>query len=61
MKSNLGTLDRSVRIALGLAIIVAGYFDPSAWAFLAAIPLITGLLGFCPIYCPLGLNTRRTS
>ncbi len=57
MKTNLGTVDRIVRIVVGLAVVAAGAYYQSWWAFVGLVPLGTGLVGFCPAYCPLGLKT----
>ncbi|AUJ64332.1 hypothetical protein B9057_08460 [Aestuarium zhoushanense] len=60
-KRNEGTIDRALRVILGLALI-AGYFMNGGGAYswlylLGIIPLVTGLIGSCPIYTILGLNT----
>ena len=57
MKTNLGTVDRIVRIVVGLAVVAAGVYYQSWWALVGLVPLGTGLVGFCPAYCPLGLKT----
>lgn len=49
MKQNLGTLDRSARILLGLALIGLGWLAGSYWGLLGLIPLITGMAGYCPL------------
>jgi hypothetical protein len=55
---NEGTLDRTVRIVLGLAIISLAFVGPrTPIGYLGAIPVLTGLLGFCPLYRVIGLNT----
>lgn len=58
---NEGTLDRALRIIVGLALIGAFFLMPEAsyrWAFLIGIvPLATGLLGSCPVYSLLGIST----
>jgi len=60
-KTNEGTIDRALRVIVGLALIAAYFFYPDAayrWAFLIGIvPLATGLIGSCPIYSPLGVST----
>ncbi|MCL7408992.1 YgaP family membrane protein [Marivivens donghaensis] len=61
LKRNEGTIDRALRVILGLALI-AGYFMNGGGAYswlylLGIIPLVTGLIGSCPIYTILGLNT----
>jgi hypothetical protein len=57
MKKNLGSLDRIVRIAIGLAALGAGAWFKSWWGLAGLIALGTGLIGFCPLYCPFGLKT----
>lgn len=55
---NEGTLDRALRIVLGLALVSLTFLGPkSAWGYLGIIPLITGLVGFCPLYRALGITT----
>ena len=58
MKTNVGTLDRSLRIGAGVVLIglaVAGSIGP--WGYIGIIPLLTGLLRTCPAYTLLGLST----
>jgi len=57
MKKNVGFIDRIVRIFCGIAIITAGYLYETWWGGVGLIALVTGLLGFCPIYHLLGLAT----
>lgn len=57
MKTNIGTLDRIVRILAGLAILGAGYHYQSWWALVGLVPLLTAFIGFCPAYTLLGLST----
>lgn len=57
MKTNLGKTDRILRVIVGLAIIGVGSYQSSWWALVGIVPLATGLVGFCPAYCPLGLKT----
>ena len=61
LKRNEGTIDRALRVILGLALI-AGYFMNGGGAYswlylLGIIPLVTGLIGSCPLYTILGINT----
>lgn len=58
MKKNAGTIDRALRIAAGVALIgltLAGTIGP--WGWIGVVPLATGLLGSCPAYSLLGVNT----
>lgn len=56
--TNVGTLDRAIRIVLGLALISLTFVGPhSLLGLVGLIPLATGLVGFCPLYRLLGLST----
>jgi hypothetical protein len=58
MKSNAGTLDRIARLALGAALIgLAATGNVGAWGYVGVIPVLTGLVGYCPLYSILGINT----
>lgn len=58
MKINEGLFDRIVRVVAGLGILSLAFVGPQTpWAYLGAIPLITGIVGFCPAYALFGLNT----
>lgn len=58
MTSNIGTLERIVRVVVGLAILPLAFWGPeSPWAYLGLLPLLTGLLGWCPPYALLGIGT----
>ena len=58
MKTNAGNLDRALRILAGLALIaLAATGTVGWWGWLGVVPLATGLVGFCPAYTLLGLNT----
>jgi hypothetical protein len=60
-KMNEGTLDRALRIVVGLALLAGFFAMPEAsyrWAFLLGlVPLATGLIGSCPVYSILGIST----
>jgi hypothetical protein len=60
-KKNEGTLDRALRVVLGLALLAGYVLMPEAsyrWAFLiGVVPLATGLIGSCPLYTILGIST----
>lgn len=57
---NVGRIDKILRIAVG-ALLIVGFFGvqgPYSWLFLLGlIPLVTGLLGTCPLYSIFGMNT----
>jgi hypothetical protein len=65
MKRNMGIADRLIRIGLAASVAVL-YFtrqlSPTAGiilGILGAVFLVTGLVGFCPLYLPLRLSTRQ--
>jgi len=61
MATNVGSLDRVLRILVGVALIslaAAGSIGP--WGYIGVLPLITGVVRFCPAYKLLGLNTCAT-
>ena len=58
MKSNVGTIDRVIRIILGLGLISLVFIGPQTpWGYIGIVPIITALVGFCPAYTLLGLRT----
>ncbi len=55
---NVGTLDRIIRIILGLALIALAYTGiVGNWGYIGIIPLATGLMKWCPLYTILGIQT----
>jgi hypothetical protein len=58
MTPNVGTIDRSIRIIAGLALIVlAALGKVGMWGYIGIVPLATGLFRFCPAYWLIGLTT----
>lgn len=58
---NEGTLDRTLRVVVGLAILSLAFVGPkSNFAFVGLVPLLTGILGYCPLYQLLGIRTCRS-
>jgi hypothetical protein len=58
MNANVGDIDRTIRIVLGLAIIAAGVYFKSWWGAVGIVPLLTATIRWCPAYLPFGLSTR---
>lgn len=57
---NVGSADRIFRIILGIVLLSLVFVGPrSAWGWLGLVPLITGLVSFCPLYTVLGIGGRR--
>jgi len=60
MKINTGCIDRALRAVIGLALItMAATGTVGMWGWIGVVPLLTGLIGFCPIYTIMGINTCR--
>ena len=57
MKCNVGGTDRIIRIILGVVIILAGIYFKSWWGVVGILPIVTGLIRFCPAYVPFGFST----
>ena len=58
MKTNLGGIDRSLRIIAGVALIAATVAGTiGLWGWIGVVPLVTGAAGWCPLYRLLGLNS----
>lgn len=57
MEKNVGQLDKTARIILGIVLIVVGIVTKSWWGAIGIVPLITASLGNCPLYSVLGVST----
>lgn len=60
MKANVGTVDKAVRIVVGIGLLSLLYFVDSAarwWGLIGLVPLLTAIFGYCPLYPVLGLST----
>ena len=61
MKVNVGGIDRVLRIAVGVVLIgLVAMGQIGWWGWLGVVPLATGLIGWCPPYAMLGINTCKT-
>lgn len=58
MKTNVGGIDKILRIVVGIALIaLAALGVIGVWGWIGVVPLLTGLVGFCPAYGLLGAST----
>ena len=58
--TNEGTVDRVLRAIVGLALISLVFVGPhTAWGWIELVPLLTGVVGFCPAYRLLGIRTCK--
>jgi len=59
---NVGSVDRALRVVLGLGLLSMTVFGPQTmWGLIGIVPLFTGLVGTCPAYSLLGLSTCPVS
>lgn len=61
---NVGGVDRGLRIVVGAALLLLTFIGPLAetlypWGLIGVVPLITGLIGWCPAYTIFGFKTCR--
>jgi hypothetical protein len=62
MPRNESTIDRALRIIVGLVLLYlafTGRYTP--WTWIGVVPLLTGLVGFCPLYRVLGMSTCKVA
>lgn len=59
MKKNMGTIDRILRIIVGVALITYGILNQSWIGFIGIIPILTALVRFCPLYTMFGMSTCK--
>lgn len=58
MTKNEGTIDRALRVIAGLVLLSLVFIGPQTmWGLIGIVPLVTGLIGICPLYSILGINT----
>lgn len=58
MKANVGGIDRILRVVVGVVLVaLAATGFVGIWGWIGAVPLLTGLIGWCPAYPLLGMST----
>lgn len=64
MNTNVGSIDRVVRVVLGLGLLSAVFWLEGSmrwFGLIGLVPLLTGIFSFCPLYTVLGIKTCPTS
>lgn len=61
MTRTIGSIDRIIRLVLGLGLVGVGVFAETWWGLIGLVPLLTGLLNWCPLYSLFGLSTFRSA
>jgi hypothetical protein len=60
MKLNMGSADRIIRLIVGLFLISLIFWGPKTyWGLIGVILVLTAFVGFCPLYVPFKLSTRK--
>ena len=57
MKRDVGTTDRIIRIAAGLFLLYQAVSNGHIWGYIGFVPLLTGSIGWCPLYSMLGISS----
>jgi len=58
MRTNEGTVDRILRVVVGAGVLSLAFIGPhTPLGYVGLVPLLTGLVGICPLYSLLGINT----
>lgn len=58
LKRNVGTIDRTLRIVIGLALLSLVFVGPQTlWGLVGLVPLLTAFIGSCPLYSIVGLSS----
>lgn len=61
MTNNIGSTDKMARIVVGALLIVLTLVGTiGAWGWIGIVPLATALIGWCPAYSIIGVNTCGT-
>ncbi len=60
LRKNEHSVERGLRVLLGIGLLSLAFVGPKTpWGWLGLVPLATGLLGSCPLYTLLGVNTCK--
>ena len=60
MTQNIGTIERAIRAIVGIGLISLVFIGPqTVWGWIGVVPLATAIIGWCPPYALLGINTCK--
>lgn len=59
MKANVGSVDKWLRIVVGVLLVAWAATGGPVWAWIGVVPIATGLFNFCPLYRLIGINTCK--
>lgn len=62
MKANMGSVDKAIRLIVGLFLISLIFWGPKTyWGLVGIILILTSVVSFCPLYAPFKISTRKKS
>ncbi|MCB0742540.1 MAG: DUF2892 domain-containing protein [Ignavibacteriales bacterium] len=61
MKKNMGSLDKNIRLFMGVVIISIGYLNQSWWGTIGLVFILTALISWCPAYVPFKFSTIKNN
>jgi hypothetical protein len=60
MKKNMGKIDKTLRFIAGVVLISLVFIGPQTpWGWIGLIPLLTSVVGWCPVYVPFKWSTIK--
>lgn len=59
MRCNLGKTDMIIRVLIGFIIIEAGVYFEAWWGIVGLVPILTAVMGWCPLYAQFNVSTAR--
>lgn len=59
MEKNVGSMDKNIRLIVGILILIIGAIAGSWWGLIGLVLVATGLYGFCPAYVPFKFSTIK--
>ncbi len=60
MKKNIGNLDKTIRIIIGIVILALGVYFRSWWGLIGILPILTAIVGWCWLYALIGTSTDKS-
>lgn len=61
LAKNVGGLDKILRIVIGALLVLGALMGYGVWMWIGVVPLVTGLMGSCPLYSIFGIKTCKSS
>jgi hypothetical protein len=60
MNKNVSSIDRIIRVIAGFVLLSLYFWGPqTAWGLIGVIPILTAIVGYCPIYSLLKISTLK--